>query len=78
LAVGGQADSTSRIENYLGFPNGIGGWILGNKQNGGVSIYIDHDTDLLECIVHLLRLLDRHRDLPVFGLIAGREVLNGA
>jgi hypothetical protein len=38
----------------------------------------DSDTDLLECIVRFLRLLDRHRDLPMFGLIAGREVLNGA
>lgn len=27
-AVGGQAASTSRIENYLGFPEGIAGWDL--------------------------------------------------
>lgn len=30
-AVGGQAASTSRIENYLGFPDGIAGWDLANK-----------------------------------------------
>jgi thioredoxin reductase (NADPH) len=27
-AVGGQASSSSRIENYLGFPNGVSGWEL--------------------------------------------------
>ena len=30
-AVGGQAASTSRIENYLGFPDGISGWELASK-----------------------------------------------
>jgi thioredoxin reductase (NADPH) len=30
-AVGGQAGSTSRIENYLGFPDGISGWELASK-----------------------------------------------
>jgi thioredoxin reductase (NADPH) len=30
-AVGGQAGSTSRIENYLGFPRGISGWELASR-----------------------------------------------
>ena len=30
-AVGGQAGSTSKIENYLGFPEGISGWELANR-----------------------------------------------
>ena len=30
-AVGGQAGSTSRIENYLGFPDGIAGWDLATR-----------------------------------------------
>lgn len=30
-AVGGQAASTSRIENYLGFPDGIAGWDLATR-----------------------------------------------
>jgi len=31
IAVGGQAGSTSRIENYLGFPDGISGWELASR-----------------------------------------------
>src|SRR5258708_11298827 len=30
-AVGGQAGSTSRIDNYLGFPDGISGWELASR-----------------------------------------------
>ena len=30
-AVGGQAASSSRIENYLGFPDGISGWELASR-----------------------------------------------
>ena len=30
-AVGGQAASTSRIDNYLGFPDGISGWELATR-----------------------------------------------
>ena len=30
-AIGGQAGSSSKIENYLGFPNGISGWELAER-----------------------------------------------
>jgi thioredoxin reductase (NADPH) len=31
IAVGGQAGSTSKIENYMGFPDGISGWELASR-----------------------------------------------
>ena len=31
-AIGGQASSSSRIENYLGFPEGVSGWELAARD----------------------------------------------
>ena len=47
-AVGGQAGSTSQIENYLGFPEGISGWELANRareqaQRLGAEILLTAD-----------------------------------
>ena len=47
LAAGGQASTTSRIENYLGFPTGISGTEFGERallqaQRLGAEMYVPH------------------------------------
>jgi thioredoxin reductase (NADPH) len=47
LAAGGQASTTSRIENYLGFPAGISGTEFGERaqlqaQRLGAEMYVPH------------------------------------
>jgi len=47
LAVGGQASTTSRIENYLGFPAGISGTEFGERaqlqaQRLGAEMFVPH------------------------------------
>jgi thioredoxin reductase (NADPH) len=47
LATGGQASTTSRIENYLGFPAGISGTEFGERaqlqaQRLGAEMYVSH------------------------------------
>lgn len=36
-ATGGQAGTSSRIENYLGFPNGVSGWDLARRATAQAS-----------------------------------------
>lgn len=52
-APGGQAGTSSQIENYLGFPNGISGWELAGRaqtqvQKFGVQIAIPRTVRKLE------------------------------
>jgi thioredoxin reductase (NADPH) len=47
LAIGGQAATTSRIENYLGFPTGVSGTEFGERsqlqaQRLGAQMYVPH------------------------------------
>jgi thioredoxin reductase (NADPH) len=54
LAPGGQAGSTTRIENYLGFPNGISGQELAGRaytqaQKFGAEVLIAKEAKALAC-----------------------------
>lgn len=53
-APGGQAGSSSKIENYLGFPTGVSGQELANRaivqaQKFGAKMMIAHDVVQLDC-----------------------------
>ena len=54
LAPGGQAGTSSRIENYLGFPTGISGWELAARaqtqaQKFGAHMVVSRPAVALEC-----------------------------
>ena len=56
-APGGQAATSSRIENYLGFPNGVSGQALAGRaqiqaQKFGALIAVPHTVARLDCGVH--------------------------
>lgn len=65
-AYGGQAGTSARIENYLGFPTGISGQALAGRayvqaQKFGARILVPAQVTQLECAPHApraLRLLD--------------------
>ena len=53
-APGGQAGSSSRIENYLGFPTGISGQALAGRafvqaQKFGANVIVAADATRLDC-----------------------------
>ena len=61
LAPGGQAGTSSRIENYLGFPTGISGQALAGRahiqaQKFGARLAISRFVRSLECDEHPFRL----------------------
>jgi thioredoxin reductase (NADPH) len=51
---GGQAGSSSKIENYLGFPTGVSGWELAARaiaqtEKFGAKMMVAHSVALLDC-----------------------------
>ncbi|WP_206240410.1 FAD-dependent oxidoreductase [Novosphingobium terrae] len=61
LAPGGQAGTSSRIENYLGFPTGISGQALAGRaqvqaQKFGARIAVSRTVTALDCSSHPYRL----------------------
>ncbi|MBO9198085.1 FAD-dependent oxidoreductase [Rhizobium sp. 16-449-1b] len=61
LAPGGQAGTSSKIENYLGFPTGISGQALAGRahiqaQKFGARISVSHEVMKLDCSSHPYRL----------------------
>ena len=60
-APGGQAGTSSKIENYLGFPTGISGQALAGRaqiqaQKFGARLAISRGVTKLDCSVHPFRL----------------------
>jgi thioredoxin reductase (NADPH) len=60
-APGGQAGSSSRIENYLGFPTGVSGQDLANSallqaQKFGAELVVARTAVALECDRHIHRV----------------------
>jgi thioredoxin reductase (NADPH) len=52
---GGQAGSSSKIENYLGFPTGVSGWELAARaiaqtEKFGAKMMVAHSVARLECV----------------------------
>ncbi|SRR5579871_1353928 len=77
VAPGGQAGSSSRIENYLGFPTGVSGLELATRaqlqaQKFGALMAISRDVVALEHVddFHCLTLSDGHRVLSRSVVIA--------
>lgn len=61
LAPGGQAGTSSKIENYLGFPTGISGQALAGRaqvqaQKFGARIAVSRPATALDCTGHPLRV----------------------
>ena len=73
IATGGQAGTTSRIENYLGFPSGISGTELAERsviQAGKFGVRIAVPSEALS--------LKPHNGHYVVGLGDGRKVISRA
>ena len=68
LAPGGQAGTSSKIENYLGFPTGISGQALAGRaqvqaQKFGARLAIARAVIGIDCDEHTVSLAPRRRAL---------------
>jgi len=74
-APGGQAGSSSKIENYLGFPTGVSGQELASRaitqaQKFGAKMLVAHSVVKLDCDRHPYRVqLDDGAELPARAII---------
>jgi thioredoxin reductase (NADPH) len=72
---GGQAGSSSKIENYLGFPTGLSGQELANRaivqaQKFGAHMMIAHNVTELDCAKRPYKVvLDNGTKLPARSLV---------
>ncbi len=85
LATGGQAGQSSRIENYLGFPDGVSGAQLTDRARRqairfGAELLTARQVVGLETLgsARRLRLLGRQRDLVALGDPGDRRLLPDA
>ncbi|MEW6452695.1 MAG: FAD-dependent oxidoreductase [Pseudomonadota bacterium] len=75
MAPGGQAGTSSKIENYLGFPTGISGMALAGRaqvqaQKFGARLSISRVVKHLDCNVHPYRvLLDGDRSVQARAIV---------
>jgi thioredoxin reductase (NADPH) len=77
-APGGQAGSSSRIENYLGFPNGISGQDLARRafvqaEKFGANIAVARSARALKCARPPYKV-----ELDDGGLVQGRSIIIAA
>lgn len=75
MAPGGQAGTSSKIENYLGFPTGISGMALAGRaqvqaQKFGARLAISRAVKHLDCTVHPYRVhLDDDRSVQARAVV---------
>jgi thioredoxin reductase (NADPH) len=75
LAPGGQAGSSSKIENYLGFPTGISGQALAGRaqvqaQKFGATLAISRAAVALDCSAQPYRLrLEHEQDIAARSIV---------
>jgi thioredoxin reductase (NADPH) len=74
-APGGQAGSSSKIENYLGFPTGVSGQELAARaiaqtEKFGAKLMVAHSVEQLQCAKHPYKVvLDNGNKVPARAVV---------